>query len=198
MPKKNVLTFITFYVYNRLTGDAVTNESSSTTTVYVSKDGGSFAAVSSPAIQGIDSTNLPGFYRLTLSAADTDAGHIILRFASATQNAVAEPCEMYFETYAVPADLPTDPLQFPTVAQIAAGIQVPTTTQIADAVLTRSVSNAESSAPIHSLCTIILAHFESEIADGIWKIRRSDGSTPHATLSVISDQDAEAITGVHA
>jgi len=72
----------------------------------------------------------------------------------------------------------------------------PTAAAIADAVLSRNVSNVEGSAPEHSLCTIVLASLESSISDTTWTIKRTDGSTTHYTKTVTVDDTADPITGV--
>jgi len=187
MPKKNTQTHVTFFVYNAQTGAAVTGQTSAQLSVFLSQDGGAFSQISSPAIQQIDAVNLPGFYRLTLTAGNTNANHILLRFASILSNVIAEPCELYLESYTVLTDIPAAP-QMP---------QVPTVEQIADGILTRSVTNVETTAPLHSLCTVILAQLESEVSGSEWNIRRTNGSTPHASLTVTSSPSTEAITGVH-
>ncbi|MDO4549654.1 MAG: hypothetical protein Q4C96_00205 [Planctomycetia bacterium] len=184
MPQKNTTTSVTFYVYDNLNGIPVLNENQNTLTVYISKDGGSFSVLSSPEITEMDTTNLPGVYRLLLPAAQTNASHIILRFTSTTQNAVSEPCELYLESYVVASDIPSAP-------------EIPTAAEISDAILTRNVSEVESLAPVHSLCTIILAHLESKVEGDFWNIRRSDGETLHTSLNVLSSENADAIIGVH-
>jgi len=82
-----------------------------------------------------------------------------------------------------------------TLAAIAA-LSIPTTTQIADAVLSRSVSNVEGSAAEHTLCTVVLAMLESSVSGTAWTIKRTDGSTTHATKTVTTDATAHPITGV--
>lgn len=67
---------------------------------------------------------------------------------------------------------------------------------IADAVLGRSVANVEASAAEHSLCTVVLACLESAISGTTWTIKRTNGSTTHATKTVTTDPDADPITGV--
>lgn len=78
----------------------------------------------------------------------------------------------------------------------AATGDIPSATTIADAILSRNVSNVESSAPEHSLCTIILASLESSISGTTWTIKRTNGSTTHATKIVTVDAAADPITGV--
>jgi len=67
---------------------------------------------------------------------------------------------------------------------------------IADTVLSRGVSEVEADAPEHSLCTVVLAVLESAISSTEWVIKRTDGTTTHATKIVTTDPDAEPITGV--
>ena len=67
---------------------------------------------------------------------------------------------------------------------------------LADAVLSRDVANAESSAAEHSLCTIVLASLESSISGTTWTIKRTDGVTTHATKTLTTDETADPITGV--
>lgn len=67
---------------------------------------------------------------------------------------------------------------------------------VADAVLARSVANVEAAAGEHTLCTIVLAMLEGAVSGSTWTIRRTDGSTTHATKTVTTDPDADPITGV--
>lgn len=67
---------------------------------------------------------------------------------------------------------------------------------IADAILTRDVSNVEATEVVHSLYTIILATLESSISDTTWTIKQTDGSTTHQTKTVTLDAGADPITGV--
>jgi hypothetical protein len=72
----------------------------------------------------------------------------------------------------------------------------PTAATIADTVLGRSVSNVESTASEHSICTLVLAALESSVIGTSWTIKRTDGTTTHATKTVTTDASAEPITGV--
>ena len=72
----------------------------------------------------------------------------------------------------------------------------PTATTIADAVLGRNVSNVEATAAEHSVCTLVLAALESSVIGTSWTIKRTDGTTTHATKTVTTDASAEPITGV--
>lgn len=56
--------------------------------------------------------------------------------------------------------------------------------EIADAILLRNVSNVEASAGEHTLCTSILAMLEWSIAANTWTIKRTDGTTTHATKTL--------------
>ena len=67
---------------------------------------------------------------------------------------------------------------------------------IADEVLKRSVTGVESSATEYTLATIVLAILESSRSSTTWTIKRSDGSTTHATKTLTLNADAEPVTGV--
>jgi hypothetical protein len=57
-------------------------------------------------------------------------------------------------------------------------------TEIADAILSRNVSNVEASAGEHTLCTVVLALLEWSVAATTWTIKRTDGTTTHATKTL--------------
>ncbi|MBN1590946.1 MAG: hypothetical protein JW888_15640 [Pirellulales bacterium] len=67
---------------------------------------------------------------------------------------------------------------------------------IADAVLSRDMSQVEADAPEHSLCTVVLAALESSISSTEWIIKRTDGQTTHVTKIVTVDANASPVTGV--
>lgn len=78
------------------------------------------------------------------------------------------------------------------------GVVLSTATRqaIADELLKRNVSNVESAAGEHTLTTIVLAILESSISASTWTIKRTDGSTTHATKTVTTNASADPITGV--
>lgn len=78
----------------------------------------------------------------------------------------------------------------------AASIAADAANEIADAILGRSVSNVEATAGEHTLCTVVLAMLESSMSGSTWTIKRTDGSTTHATKTVATDAAADPITGV--
>ncbi len=82
------------------------------------------------------------------------------------------------------------------VAESTAGKLPVDNEAIADAVLSRDMSQVESGAPEHSLCTVVLAALESSISSTQWIIKRTDGQTTHVTKTVTTDPDADPITGV--
>lgn len=69
-------------------------------------------------------------------------------------------------------------------------------TEIADAILSRNVSNVEASAAEHTLCTVVLAMLEHSISSTTLTIKRTDGSTTHATKTLTTNAAAEPITGI--
>jgi len=131
------------------------------------KDGTSAAPANSPS--EVDPTNAPGVYKITLTAGECTCDVGVLAGKSATANIVVIPLTVTFEQ---------------------------TANDVADAVLARDVDQVESGAPEHSLCTVVLAALESQIVGTTWTIKRTDGSTTHATKTVAKDAAAEPITGV--
>ena len=71
-----------------------------------------------------------------------------------------------------------------------------TANEIADAVLSRGVSNVQDTADTTSLAALILATFESSIVGTSWVIRKTGGTT-FTTKTVTIDADADPITGVN-
>lgn len=67
---------------------------------------------------------------------------------------------------------------------------------IADAVLKRNASNVEGTAGEHTLCTVILAMLENSISGTTLTIKRTDGSTTHATKTLTTNASADPITGI--
>jgi len=70
------------------------------------------------------------------------------------------------------------------------------TNNLPDAILTRNVSNVESTAGEHTLCTVVLAMLEHSISGSTLTIKRTDGSTTHVTKTLTSDSGAAPITGI--
>ena len=131
------------------------------------KDGASSPPGNSPS--EVDATNAPGVYKITLSADECSCDVGVLAGKSSTANVAIIPLTVTFEQ---------------------------TANQIADAVLARDVDQVESTAPEHSLCTVVLAALESQIAGTTWTIKQTDGVTTHAVKTVAKDASAEPITGV--
>lgn len=69
-------------------------------------------------------------------------------------------------------------------------------TELADAILSRNVSNVEGSAGEHTLCTVVLAMLENSISGTTLTIKRTDGSTTHYTKTLSVDAAADPITGI--
>ena len=67
---------------------------------------------------------------------------------------------------------------------------------IADEILKRDVDNVEATANEHTLATIILCLLESSRSATTWTIKRSDGTTTHATKTLTLDSAADPVVGV--
>lgn len=77
----------------------------------------------------------------------------------------------------------------------ATGSDVPTATQVADAVLSRGVSNVQDTADVGSLAELLLGAFESAAVGTTWTIRKTGGTTFN-TRTLTLDAAADPITGV--
>ena len=96
------------------------------------------------------------------------------------------------------AAIPTTAMRGTDNAALATGVALTASERnsTADAILARSVATCEESAAEWSLCTVILATLESSVSGTTWTIKRTDGTTTHATKTVTADSDADPITGV--
>lgn len=71
-------------------------------------------------------------------------------------------------------------------------------TELADAILSRNVSNVESSIDEHTLGTIILSLLEWSISGSTLTIKRTDGTTVHFTKTISSANSGDqVITGLN-
>ena len=68
--------------------------------------------------------------------------------------------------------------------------------QFADTLLARSVSGVEASAAEHSLTTLILMALEMSISGTTMTIKRTDGSTTHATKTLTATAGVDPVTGI--
>lgn len=152
---------------------------------------------------GLASANLDTQLAALAGYIDTEIGTIVTQtsaasirsaigLASANLDTQLTTLDDFLDTEIAAIKAKTDNLP----AAPAATGDIPSATAIADAILSRNVSNVESSAPEHSLCTIILASLESSISGTTWTIKRTNGSTTHATKTVTVDAAADPITGV--
>lgn len=77
----------------------------------------------------------------------------------------------------------------------AATGDIPAANTIADAVLSRGVSNVQDTADTTSLAALILATFESSAAGTVWTIRKTGGTT-FVVKTLTLDAAADPVTGV--
>lgn len=78
----------------------------------------------------------------------------------------------------------------------AAGLATDAVSEIADGILSRNVSNVEGTAGEHTLCTVILAGLESSVSGTALTIKRTDGSTIHATKTLTKTAGDDPIRGI--
>ena len=80
---------ISFYCYQRATGEGATGKAA-TLSSYISKDGGAPAATTNSPAE-VDATNQPGIYSLSLTAQETNADNIVITTQSSQSGVEAQP-----------------------------------------------------------------------------------------------------------
>lgn len=83
-----------------------------------------------------------------------------------------------------------------SVLSAITGLNDPTSNAIADAILTRSVSNVEGTPVLNTLGELILGGLESSRSGTTWTIRKTDGTTTFNTRTLTVDANAAGVTGV--
>ena len=106
--------------------DGETPETGLTPTVYVSKNGGTAATATNAAAE-IDSTNLPGWYSLALTATETDTDGPLIVYADS-----GSTTKTWYDVHQV-------------VTSVTAALSAATLNTIADYVLKRAFASAEAS-----------------------------------------------------
>ena len=173
MIRKNVASQTVYLPQLRLTADgsAVTTGAS----LVVAKDGVEAAAAGTLAHYA------GGIWKYTPTQAETDCAILALILTATGADTVLLNI---LTTAANPQDA------------TAFGITNLNTNTMADAILSRNVSNVEATAPEHCLATIILSMLEHAISGNTLTIRRTDGSTVHYTKTLTTNAAANPITGV--
>lgn len=165
--------------------------------IRLSKNGGAFAQTNNSA-GAAHMEN--GYYAVPFDTTDTNT---LGRLRVAVNETGALP--VWADFMVVPSQVwdsffATDKLQV-HVDEMTAGIitaaviATDAANEIADAVLSRGVSNVEDSANTTSLAAVILAMLESSISGTTWTIRKTGGGT-FVTKTVTVDDTADPITGV--
>lgn len=83
-----------------------------------------------------------------------------------------------------------------TLTSLYDDLKTLSTSSIASAVLGFDISDVENTAPLFSLCTVILAQLQSAVNGTDWTIYRTDGTTQHAVRTLAVSSEAEPVTGV--
>ena len=78
------------------------------------------------------------------------------------------------------------------IAPVIAEIQL----DQSDQMLSRNVSNVEATVTEHTVATIVLAMLENSISGTTLTIKRTDGTTTHATKTLTTNSGAVPITGI--
>ncbi len=132
------------------------------------------------------------------SAAQTTVGSISTTVGSlsTTCGAISDACStIQVRTNLIP-DLPAAVGSAMTLTNEYSGLLTLNANSIAAGVLAYDISNVESSAPIFSLCTEILAHLQSSISGSTWTIYRTNGVTQHASRTIAASDESTPVTGV--
>lgn len=130
-------------------------------------------------IKAVDNTNMIGVYEV----------QIHLDWANVTNT-----CQS-LTIYLTASGVAPLPIQIPLRA-LDAQLAALTAVENADGLLLRNVSNVEASAGEHTLCTVVLAMLETSISGTTLLIKRTNGSTTHATKTLTLDAAANPIIGV--
>ncbi len=189
---------------------------------------GSLGTYTSGLFKEVDATNMPGLYELHLPngvfTSVTDVNHAVVMVKgsgiapvlleydlvaydpldAARLGLTQIPASGTILTGGTGANQVTTSSGLVTVGTIgndvitAASIATNAGQEIADAVLSRNVSNVEGTMGEHTLGTIVLATLENAISGTTLTIYRTDGSTTHATktLTKTAASTADVITGV--
>jgi len=146
---------------------------------------------------------LDGLYIYTLSAPDSHVGVFVMydsNNAALRRTVVVAPRETEnADVKSSTLATPTNVSDAQTVIVDAIGdIPALNTNDIADAVLSRSASNVEDTAGIHTIAGLILAQFEGSAPGTTWTIKKTDGTTTFATRTLAEDPTAKPVVGVSA
>lgn len=145
----------------------------------------------------VDATNLPGLYQFGIPnaalASGADAATLFFQVSGALNRAI----RVVTSRITVNAD------QISGSAVAASNSKlffdgtgyIPAANAIADAVLSRGVSNVQDTADTTSLAAVILATFESAVVGTDWVIRKTSGAT-FVVKTLTIDAAADPVIGV--
>ncbi|NQT15767.1 MAG: hypothetical protein HQ582_23620, partial [Planctomycetes bacterium] len=154
-------------------------------------------AEASTALSNVTWTDARAVYLDNIDGHTAQTGDTYARVgAPAGASIAADIAAMKADTAAILADTGTDGVVVADGSKTGYSLASAEYDGIADAVLARNVEEVEAIAAEHSLSTVVLAALESQIVGTTWTIKRTDGSTTHATKTVAKDASAEPITGV--
>jgi len=137
-----------------------------------------------------------GFYNITLSTGNTDTvGRLDISVNNANQSMGLHRYTVFLPS--VYDALVTNDTNVSGGLNSVQIIDASVLQSVADNVLSRNVSNVESTAPEHSLATVILALLEMSMSGTTMTIKRTDGTTVHVTKTITLDANASPITGIN-
>lgn len=156
--------------------DHISGKTGLTLTIYASKDGGTPAAIT-PTVTELDSTNMPGWYKLALTTSHTDTlGDLALHVTA---------------TGADPSDLVRH-----VVAALPGELTSSERDSVADALLKRDWSSVTGEAARSVLNALRLLRNKFSVSGSTLTVTKEDDTTSAWTAALTTDGSATPIVGV--
>lgn len=171
---------VSYYCWNKLTGDPVTGDASNHT-VSVIRDGTAATATNSP--QEISSSTSPGWYRVTLTSTEMQADTIAVDPRSSTTNVLCTKAFFVTEKGRIDQKI-SDPKTLTSAERQS----------IAQTVLTTPLSSVESSSNAKTLAWLIARFFNRvAIVGSKFRTYKSDRTTTYFEQNVVTGDPSPII-----
>ncbi len=158
-------------------------------TAYIQKDNGSVTVLTDTSATELDATNAPGVYSFDISATETNADEIVVTGKSSTSNVVV---------LGMPAIIYTLPTNFTAFSLTAGGLVNGTVSDKTGFALTSAYDFAKGTVavtesynvdgaaptPVQALMLMLQLLTESSVSGTTLTIKKLDGSTTAATLTL--------------
>ncbi len=168
-------------------------------TAYIQKDNGSVTVLTDTSATELDATNAPGVYSFDISATETNADEIVVTGKSSTSNVVV---------LGMPAIIYTLPTNFTSFSLTAGGLVNGTVSDKTGFALTSAYDFAKGTVavtesynvdgaaptPVQALMLMLQLLTESSVASTTLTVKKLDGSTTAATLTLNDASTPTSIT----